>query len=764
MGGLEASKKSAFSRYARPPDQYCNDDLITPPPLVRPQPRLAVPLLSPQDDRSDSCIYKKIRSKRKERSSSVGEVRTPSPQESTRSASRTSPVPTIRANDFKQILKHFQIADKRAQLPRQYTTDSTRMNSSSPTSPTDDYWSPLKTISPTRDTSRDNSREIWSPIRGTTPRETWSPAQRSSVNSAPRSTPASRHTSARSRASLCSVQSPVSFLPTRETSPRSVPSPSMTPCRGGTSSSSDNPSSHSPFSHSGSTPEPVATRPTPLTVKVPTPKRRSLPARWIKESDVDDPSTLYLSPIDSPIEELLTAKSRHYGGSCRRVLSGVDVNTPPNILMRRSRSKDERASLGVSLSPARAQKSSGSPSILHSIPIFLSDESVGGSVRATRPESSPSKKSVDSQNEENKQYLQIALSHVQTLSMVADRLANDMRRGEEPVSRNQLGQLEFSHFIIESPHPILTKGKSLFYNAVLPRPGDSDYPVTLMIAPCSQYAPLMRRSGSQLFTLPSFLELEDQDGLISKFLRDTDTPNLEGRHTKVVALPRMNLCSFHSLAAHHLNERMDSNAHEQLVSFILLQLLAALKMLQSDGVESLSTNFKEFLLAYRFSPHSQTELWEFPRLIFLPETLGAEIESGGDEMVGLCRYAMRALCTLLHHRMDGKPPPIRLRSRYSRALLACATLLQEDKSSSLTKAKNVLEVALWAGEPCRTDSEARVWLDVARADCVDALLRQLVCEPGCQLGARERYRVEFLLSANPRSIIESQSAIQSANI
>ena len=30
-------------------------------------------------------------------------------------------------------------------------------------------------------------------------------------------------------------------------------------------------------------------------------------------------------------------------------------------------------------------------------------------------------------------------------------------------------------------------------------------------------------------------------------------------------------------------------------------------------------------------------------------------------MVGLCRYALRALCTLLHHRMDGRVPQIKLR-------------------------------------------------------------------------------------------------------
>uniref|UniRef100_A0A7I5EC28 CARMIL_C domain-containing protein n=1 Tax=Haemonchus contortus TaxID=6289 RepID=A0A7I5EC28_HAECO len=799
MGGLEASEKSAFSPYSRQPLQYTNGDAVSPPTVIRPQPRLAVPLVPPQEDRSDSCIYKKIRSKRKERSSSVVDARSPSPEESTRSVSRSSPLPTVRANDFKKILQRFQIADKRAQLPRRFTTDSMRVTSPR-ASPSDvmnccgDVWSPRKNRSPsremTREIARKSSRELWSTDDREEPREAWSPAQRSSLNSGHTSSPTSRNTSARSRASMSSIQSPISFMPTRETSPRSMPSPSRLPSRGGTSSSSENPSSHSPFSHTGSTPEPVSitVRPAPLTVKVPTPKRRSLPARWIKESDIDDPSTLYLSPIDSPIEEAMPLKkinplrsaplpsseqlppnprlgvpSRYSIGSCRKVLAGVDVNASSGMFMRRSRSKDERASIGISMSPCRTQKSA-SRSTLHSVPIFLSNESVGSGNRGSQTEGSLGKRSLDSPEDQNKMYLQMALSHVQTLSMVADRLANDMRRGEEPVSRNQLGQLEFSHFIIQSQHPILTKGKSLFYNAILPRPGESDYPVTLMIAPCSQYAPLMRKSGSQLFTLPGFLELEDQDGSISKFLHDTGTPNLDGRHTKVVALPRINLCSFHSLAAHHLNQRMDANAHEQLVSFIVLQLLAALKMLQSDGVEALSTNFKEFLLSYQFSPDSQAELWEFPRLIFLPETLGAEIESGGDELVGLCRYAIRALCTLLHHRMDGKPPPIKLRSRYSRALLACATILQEDKSSSLTKAKNVLETALWAGEHCRGDVEARIWLDMARAECVDALLRQLVCEPGCRLGARERYRVEFLLSATPRSLIESQMAIRAANI
>ncbi|RCN37877.1 hypothetical protein ANCCAN_16206 [Ancylostoma caninum] len=56
-------------------DSESDGSVVSPPPLIKPQPRLAVPLLPPQEDRSDSCIYKKIRGKRKERSSSAGEIR-----------------------------------------------------------------------------------------------------------------------------------------------------------------------------------------------------------------------------------------------------------------------------------------------------------------------------------------------------------------------------------------------------------------------------------------------------------------------------------------------------------------------------------------------------------------------------------------------------------------------------------------------------------------------------------------------------------------
>ncbi|CAL2044531.1 unnamed protein product [Caenorhabditis brenneri] len=809
--GLPMSEHSAFSPYARPSSltsssQDSKQYHQTPHVVLRPEPRLALPPLLQRQEGSDSNISKKIRSKRRERPRSVGlldlgvaSLTYHEPEEhdnEDKSSNGCSPrIPEEqRLHDFKRILQRFQSADRGSSS----STSSHHHNHSHLMSPPIATWSatPIK---------MGGSQESWS-----TP-----PHHRSSLNSNYRDSPAnSRNTSARSRLSVSSAQSPHCFLPTtRDSSPRSIPSPSLVPMR--PDSSPDitiNELHHSPFSHTGSTPEPTEIISKPNS-KVPS-RRASYttgypnhdtfaPIRWVKETDVDDPLSIpTMSPIGSsgsseanvgvmamrsapmskmPSVEKLDNRNNSIRGynnrSCRRtVLSGLDRNanhSPNGIYVRRSRSKDDRPSLSY-MSFNGMDQQNVSPPRTASIPIFMSQESVS----MQSPMNSPVNHSMThvSRNERSqsthnlsgeelyKRFQQISLSHVQTLNIVADKLAEEARRGDEPVSRNRLSQLDFTSFIITSPHPILTKGKSLFYNAVLPRQNLPDYSVTLMIAPCSQYAPLMRKTESNHFGLPGFLEIEDHDGAIRQFLYDTGTQNLDGRNTKVIAMPRLNLCSFHSLAAHQLNQRMDRTNHEELVSFILLQVLQALKMLQGEGVESLSTNFKEFLLAYRY-PNVNSSYNEFPRLLFLPETLGAEIEIGGDELVGLCRYALRALCTLLHHKMDGKAPAIKLRSRFSRALSACAVLLQEDKSNSLTKAKNVMELALWSGgEHFKSEQDARVWIDTARADCVDTLLRQMIREPNRPLGARERFRVEFLLSSTPRSIMESQKATMAANV
>jgi hypothetical protein len=61
------------------------------------------------------------------------------------------------------------------------------------------------------------------------------------------------------------------------------------------------------------------------------------------------------------------------------------------------------------------------------------------------------------------------------------------------------------------------------------------------------------------------------------------------------------------------------NKCEEQIMFIMIQLLSALKCLQSDGVELLSNNFKEFILSYA-NPDGKTLLQlidQLPRLMLL---------------------------------------------------------------------------------------------------------------------------------------------------
>jgi hypothetical protein len=110
----------------------------------------------------------------------------------------------------------------------------------------------------------------------------------------------------------------------------------------------------------------------------------------------------------------------------------------------------------------------------------------------------------------------------------------------------------------------------------------------------------------------------------------------------------------------------------------MIQLLSTLKCLQSDGIECLSNNFKEFVLSYP-NPDGKNLLQtidQLPRLMLLKDTMEEEcnedqlsVSSGyGSEQVGVCKFALRALCTLLNRKMQGTLPEIPERTRFSTSL------------------------------------------------------------------------------------------------
>ncbi len=64
---------------------------------------------------------------------------------------------------------------------------------------------------------------------------------------------------------------------------------------------------------------------------------------------------------------------------------------------------------------------------------------------------------------------------------MADKFAELMRLRYQAISKQQAAELQFSDFVLKSAQPVLVKGSSLFFDAVLPRAGQTDYPTTLMV-------------------------------------------------------------------------------------------------------------------------------------------------------------------------------------------------------------------------------------------------------------------------------------------
>ncbi|CAJ0950392.1 unnamed protein product, partial [Mesorhabditis belari] len=640
-------------------------------------------------------------------------------------------LPQQRANNFKQLLTRFQSADRvpQTRLPRRYTLDA----SQSPM-PLQRYDS-----SPHRD--RENSSER---SNGHRSRESaFSPIHRRPTDPIHR------------RAPKDGDEREAALIYTQETILNAIPAQAFG-------------RDPSPLSHTGSTPPPEAPKPPPLTVTIPTPKARRAPrTRWIKETDIDDPASLPVSPTcaltpdPTPPSETPPTPPRSapiYGDEVkfrnglisRRLGSEQDSldsskSITPNYI-RRSRSRNERS---PAPSPMRSSQNGSRSSICMIHPIQMEHLHQNGNQQKGRGTPDATTRNKDTEAV----YHQMTLSNVNALAYISDHLADNVRLRNETIPKEKYDQLNFKDFILRSSSPQLIKGSCLFYDAILPLDGkQEDLDVTLMIAPSSQYGPLLRR-GSDC-GVPSLMEMEDHDGSISRFLKEGGRQAQLGRNPRVVVMPRQSLFSFHQLTAHNLHTTLSIENHESHVAFILIQLLSALKNVQSDDVEHLSNNFKEFLLAYRNTSFHGTvrEINEHPRLIFLPETLGNDLDEGDNEYVGLCKYALRSLCTLLHYKMDGRAPHILNRSRFSKALLACARELETDRSSSLTRAKNILEIAFFASqERFETEYTAKLWLDAQRADCVANMVRRLVDHPD-SWPLRDRFQVDFLLSIAPRGL------------
>ncbi|MFH4976558.1 hypothetical protein AB6A40_003267 [Gnathostoma spinigerum] len=366
-------------------------------------------------------------------------------------------------------------------------------------------------------------------------------------------------------------------------------------------------------------------------------------------------------------------------------------------------------------------------------------------------------------------YEQINQDNLETLFLITSRNEYYPLISSETIAPSVLQRLRFSDIIFKSSAPFLVRRSAAFYEAFLPNNKDNDPSITVMITPARRYFPFasFQRVSSNRCTwsLPVLAEIEDRNRKMGQFLQES----MRTSHSsyKITIMPRLYIIPFHTFASRPLQQGCSRLEHERLVSFILIQLVCALKSLQSDGIESLSSSFDEFLICYPRCCCRSLELGtpkdfeDHPRLLLLYENILDVMKEQSNQAVGVCEYALRALRTLLLTSTDNTSVNDGETSIVSTALQKCAELLPQEKSNSLTETKKLLEFAFWVGDRVKFSCEfdAQIWLDVQRARAVNHILRSKIKNSKSTVKLYEFMQTQFLLSVTHQSLFSTYSVL-----
>ncbi|KAL3277207.1 hypothetical protein HHI36_012557 [Cryptolaemus montrouzieri] len=178
--------------------------------------------------------------------------------------------------------------------------------------------------------------------------------------------------------------------------------------------------------------------------------------------------------------------------------------------------------------------------------------------------------------------------------------------------------------------------------------------------------------------------------------------------------------------------------------FVLLQLVNALKNLQAQGIEELPVSLNSFILCKDVERDVHQKL-------FVLQGLSEELSHKNEKSVTLCNCASKALQIL--------QPTSKITSLIQ-------SLLNNERATSLTQVKSVLEFSLWGPSDVALGSTIRErelalqrWLDLQRA----TVLHGLVCTR-VQLTVYEEYHLLFLVRSNARMMCDASLLLESSNM
>ncbi|XP_066250859.1 uncharacterized protein [Euwallacea similis] len=182
--------------------------------------------------------------------------------------------------------------------------------------------------------------------------------------------------------------------------------------------------------------------------------------------------------------------------------------------------------------------------------------------------------------------------------------------------------------------------------------------------------------------------------------------------------------------------------------FVMLQLVNALKMLQAQGIEELPLSLSSFAISKEMDRDS------YHRLNIIQGSVPSELTifTAPEEKYGsLCMCAAKAISLLQPN---------------SKTTTLIQSLLNNERSVSLTQVKAVLEFSLWGPNDVSLGSSVREreltlqrWLDLQRA----TVLHGLVCTR-VQLTVYEECHLLFLVRSNARMMSDASILIESNNL
>ncbi|XP_039311071.1 uncharacterized protein LOC105200249 isoform X3 [Solenopsis invicta] len=198
----------------------------------------------------------------------------------------------------------------------------------------------------------------------------------------------------------------------------------------------------------------------------------------------------------------------------------------------------------------------------------------------------------------------------------------------------------------------------------------------------------------------------------------------------ISVLPCLHVTTIQSFGA--MSRDINGEGASREASFVLLQLVNALKSLQARGIEDASRSLSDVVLCREDV---------YYRLYLLPGRLNIDpSDEPGEERVSLCECALIALQQL---HLTSELPLIQ-------------DLLIREKAVTLSQVKSVLEFSLWGpadvplGGPREREVALQRWLDLERANVLHALIKTKTA-----LTVIDEYQLLFLVRTTAKIMSEA---------